>query len=699
MPRLPRRFPHLVGLVLAIAASPLALHAATPSQAAPAQSPALAIDGLGKGVTPLGGPWQFHLGDDASFALPQTADATGLQGWEALSPDATWGAQGHPAYTGYGWYRKHLHLTTSPGAEPDIAMLIRHIDDAYEIYWNGKLVGHYGTMPPNSSYLWTPPPQTFGLGPIRDGVLALRVWKAPLNSFDTDQLGGLNYAPVIGSPSAITALKAQSDYSWLRSRQYTFGLTSLYVLVALLGLLAWLRNRSQNVLLWLAVFCAAPTTSTFLVGLRLPFTYNFALGWLQPVLAIQDIGLWFLLLYLLKLNEVGWLYRLTRIIAIVSIVSASLDGLLTLNDWSDPRITMWAQIADATLTLIFTVLEAYPLLLVGMALRKKLDLSTWLLAIAAFIAEMLSVVRIAVEQGSRYTHWTIGNKLTAPLFTINGNVFIPQTITNSLLLLAIIYAAYRYVRDAIHRQGALEQEFKSARELQQVLIPDVLPELPGFAVTSAYRPAQEVGGDFFQIIPLEGESAGSTMILLGDVSGKGLRAAMTVSLIVGATRTLAKFAPNPAELLSELNTRLFGRMQFGFTTCLAMRLSPDGRCTIASAGHPAPFLNQHELDLPGALPLGVVADAVYKETTVNLGEGDHFALYTDGLLEARSPSGEIFSFARLDALFSSRPNADQATQAAVDFGQDDDITVLTLTRLATGQRASTALSTPGFAPA
>ena len=70
-------------------------------------------------------------------------------------------------------------------------MLIRHIDDAYEIYWNGKLVSRFGTMPPNPSYLWSPPPQTFGLGPIRDGVLALRVWKAPLNSFDTDQLGGL----------------------------------------------------------------------------------------------------------------------------------------------------------------------------------------------------------------------------------------------------------------------------------------------------------------------------------------------------------------------------------------------------------------------------------------------------------------------------------------------------------------------------
>jgi len=699
MSRLPRRLPLLLGFVLATAASPLVLHAAVLAQAGPAQSPVLAIDGLGKGVTPLAGPWQFHLGDDPSFALPQTADATGVQGWEALSPDATWGAQGHPAYTGYGWYRKHIHLTTSPGAEPDIAMLIRRIDNAYQIYWNGKLVGKSGTFPPNSSYPYNPPPQTFGLGPIRDGVLAVRVWKAPLSSFDSDLLGGLNFAPVIGSPSAIEALKAQSDYSWLRSRQYTFGQQSLYVLVALLGLLAWSRNRSQYVLLWLAVFCGAQPVSTFLVGLRLPFTYDFALGWLQPVLATIDIGLWFLLLYLLKLDEIPWLHRLTRIIAIISIVSASLDGLLSMSDWSNPRLTVWFQIADGLLTVIFTVLDAYPLLLVGMALRKKLDRSTWLLAIAAFVAEMFSVLRITLNQGSRYTHWTIGKQLTAPLFTINGNVFVLQTILNSLLLLAIIYAAYRYVRDAMHRQGALEQEFKSARELQQVLIPDVLPELPGFAVTSAYRPAQEVGGDFFQIIPLEGESAGSTMILLGDVSGKGLKAAMTVSLIVGAARTLAKFAPHPADMLSELNVRLCGRMQGGFTTCLAMRLSPDGQCTMASAGHPAPFLNLHELELPGALPLGVMADTVYKEATFNLGEGDHFALYTDGLLEARSPSGEIFSFARLDKLFSSRPNADQATQAAVDFGQDDDITVLTLTRLATGQRASTALSTPGFAPA
>jgi serine phosphatase RsbU (regulator of sigma subunit) len=174
---------------------------------------------------------------------------------------------------------------------------------------------------------------------------------------------------------------------------------------------------------------------------------------------------------------------------------------------------------------------------------------------------------------------------------------------------------------------------------------------------------------------------------------------MTVSLIVGATRTLATFASGPAELLAELNTRLYGRMQGGFTTCLAMRLSPDGTCTMASAGHPAPFLNKQQLELPGALPLGVVSNAAYTESTINVHEGNHFSLYTDGLLEARNSSGEIFSFARLDALFSARPNAAEATEAAVDFGQDDDITVLTLTRLARGQQSTTRLIVSALASA
>ena len=699
MPRLPRRSPLLAGVVFA-ALAVVTVQAATPADIAPAkQGPVLAIDALGKGAASLGGPWQFHLGDDPAFAQPQTADSAGANGWEQIGADQPWGAKGHRSYTGYAWYRKHLSLSAAPGASPEFYLFFRRIDDASEFYWNGQLVGHDGRFPPNPTYSFQPLPQIVHLGPIRDGVLAVRVWKAPLNSFDTGLQGGFYAPPIVGSLEAVTAEKTSQDYTWLRGRQYTFALQSLYGLGMFLSLLAWLRNRSQRVLLAMAAFGGSPVLAMFLVGLRLPLSYNFSLGWLQPVLGIQDIGLWFLLLYLLDLSENKRLARLTRILAIVVMVSTSLDGLLTINDWSQPGITLMAQWADAVLTALFTSLELYPLVLVGFALRKRLDVSRWLLAVAAFLSGMLSVTRIALQQGSRFTNWTIGNKLSNPLFFINGNGFSLQTIANTLLLIAIIYAVYRYVRDAARHQGALQQEMKSARELQQILIPETLPELHGFAVTSAYRPAQEVGGDFFQIIPLEGEFAGSTLVLLGDVSGKGLKAAMTVSLIVGAARTAAAFTPHPAGVLAELNARLHGRMQGGFTTCLAMRLSPDGTCTMASAGHPAPFLNKEQLELPGALPLGVVANPTYKEETIALREGDHCSLYTDGLLEARNTSGEIFSFERLDALFSSRPNAAQASQAAVNFGQDDDITVLTLTRLATGARSTTELTTPSFAPA
>jgi hypothetical protein len=571
---LPRRLPLLAGAVF-VALTVSSRAAAPPDVTLIKQGPVLSVDALGKGTAPLDGPWQFHIGDDPTWALPQTPDATGSNGWEQLSPGETCGGMGYSASPVFACYHQHRHIVSFPVTAPDIFIIIRRIDDSYAIYWNGQLVGHKGNPPPNPSFPRNPPIQTFGLGPVRDGVLALRVWKAPLQSFDSEQLGGLSFAPVIGSPTAISAEKTEQDYSWLRSRQYYFGLQSIYGLVMVLGLLTWLRNRSQHVLLFIAVFCGAPLASMILTGLRLPFSDNFAIGWLQPVLGIRDVALWFLLLYLLKLDENPRVARLTRILAIAIVISTSLDGALVLVDWSNPAITTPAQMTDGILTAVFTLLEMYPLVLVALALRKRLDAARWLVAITAFFTGMLSVVRIAVSQGARYTHWTIGQTISAPLFTINGNAFIPQTLADTALLLAIIYAVYRYMQEFTRRQSSLEQELKSARELQQILIPETLPELPGFAVTSAYRPAQEVGGDFFQIIPLEGEFAGSTLILLGDVSGKGLKAAMTVSLIVGAARTLAKFAPQPADLLAELNVRLYGRLQGGFTTCLAMRLSPD----------------------------------------------------------------------------------------------------------------------------
>jgi serine phosphatase RsbU (regulator of sigma subunit) len=103
--------------------------------------------------------------------------------------------------------------------------------------------------------------------------------------------------------------------------------------------------------------------------------------------------------------------------------------------------------------------------------------------------------------------------------------------------------------------------------------------------------------------------------------------------------------------------------------------------------------------MAGALPLGLTTVAEYEETTVHLRAGDHFVLYTDGLLEARMASGELYSFERLQKLVASRPDAAQATEAAVHFGQQDDITVLTLTRLGVGEESRTQLIAPVLAPA
>jgi serine phosphatase RsbU (regulator of sigma subunit) len=337
------------------------------------------------------------------------------------------------------------------------------------------------------------------------------------------------------------------------------------------------------------------------------------------------------------------------------------------------------------------LIETYPLVLIGFAIGKRLDIARWLMAILGALTQLTLGFQNFTGQGQRFTHWTISQRTYQPLFTLFGIPFELNGLEFTLLLISIIYAVYRYTVEQSERQGALEQEFKSAQELQQVLIPETLPSLDGYAVTSAYQPAQQVGGDFFQLIA---QPDGSALLVLGDVSGKGLKAAMTVSLIVGTIRTVADTVDDPAEILSILNRRLHGRLKDGFVTCLALRLTADGDGVLANAGHPAPFLNKEELNLAGALPLGLDFHADYENVRFHLAVGDRLTLYTDGLLEARNAAGDLFSFERLRALIATQPDAKQATDAAVAFGQDDDITVLTLTRLAPGVASTTSLLAP-----
>ena len=657
-------------------------------------TPTLVLKELGKGTAPLDGPWQFHLGDDPAWAGETFNDS----GWEQLTADQPWGSQSHPSYAGYAWYRRHITLSPADGASPDIALLIPAIDDAYKLYWNGVPVGHLGSFPPHLDWMNFVPAQTYGLGPVRNGVLAVRVYKVALSSTDDGTAGGFEGLPIIGSPEAIATKKDALDFRWLRGQQFRFALTVLYGLASLLSLIAWLRDRRERLLFWMAVYTAMPLLELFFNGLRLPVSNIWLTFLVQTSIQIREISQWFLLLWLLQLDVHVKLFRFVRIAAIISFAAGTLDGLLSFVYPPIMGVTSF-QIADAVLTFFILPFEAIPTLLVvyAMVLRKRLDSARWLVAGFALIGGTFYSVQNVLSQGTRFTHWTLAAKMVAPQFTLFGSSFPIQSILRTLLFLSIVYAVVRYAIENRRRQATLEQEFQNARELQQLLIPETLPALPGYAVTSAYRPAQEVGGDFFQILPLEGEYSKSMMIVLGDVSGKGLKAAMTVSMIVGAVRTLVETTASPAEVLAGLNRRLHGRMQEGFATCLALRLDPRGHCVLASAGHPAPYLNEEEVELPGALPLGLIASAAYEEMSLKLRQGDHFALYTDGLLEARNASGEIFSFERLDKLFAGRPDAAEASEAAVHFGQDDDITVLTFTRLAVGQESTTTFTNPFLA--
>jgi serine phosphatase RsbU (regulator of sigma subunit) len=216
-------------------------------------------------------------------------------------------------------------------------------------------------------------------------------------------------------------------------------------------------------------------------------------------------------------------------------------------------------------------------------------------------------------------------------------------------------------------------EMASAREVQQRLVPAALPEIAAYRLAAAYLPAAEVGGDFYQVLEQRDSAA---LILVGDVSGKGLKAAMKGALAIGATRTLASEELNPGLLLTRLNRELVRAQDGGFITCLCARIARDGAVILANAGHLAPYCNGEEVELESGLPLGIAADLEYGETGLQLNHGDRLMLLSDGVVEARKADGELFGFERTRAI--STQSAEQIAKTAELFGQEDDITVLTL---------------------
>ena len=654
-----------------------------PPPSGSAHAPFLVIQGVGKGIVPIDGDWQFHTGDDLRWTQPSFDDSK----WSTIQTDDTWANQGYPSYTGFAWYRRHINIVPSARETGDYSIFIQEVQDACEIYWNGRLIGRYGRVPPHAIWYYTLFPQSYPLTGATSGVLAVRVWKAPLDAFDLSTNGGI-YLPQVGDPQTIALQESAQEWQIISGDLFDYGLVLLRTFIAFLCLVLWYRNRKEHLFVWVAVYTAAPVAIDIINRLfRIQIPWSIARALNQPIYVLYLVSMWFLLVWLLRLHQNKDLVRWTRVIAYVAMAAGAGDGLLAFF-WASA--TLWMQWADGILNTLIVLVQVFQFVVIGIALRQKQDAPRWAVALGALVVQMIYFLEAATALGQRFTHWSFFDFINNPLFQIQEVYFYPEKVVSLALFAAILYAVYRYALEQQARHNVMEHELQSGREVQQVLVPEKLPAIEGFAVTSAYQPYSEVGGDFFQIIP---SPDGSTMVALGDVSGHGLKAGMSVAMIVGVLRAEAK-RTSPAEILGALNRCMVGRMGGGFATGIVFRVDGDGTITFANAGHLPPFLNGQEYTLDASLPLGLIDYSDYTEMKLQMQPGDQLSVYTDGVLEATNAAGELFGFERMKALFAARPTAEEAVRAAIDFGQEDDITVLTLTRLAAGVESTTSLSAP-----
>jgi predicted ester cyclase len=238
----------------------------------------------------------------------------------------------------------------------------------------------------------------------------------------------------------------------------------------------------------------------------------------------------------------------------------------------------------------------------------------------------------------------------------------------------------------------IEQELIVARDIQHTSLPKEVPQLEGWQITPYYQPAREVGGDFYDFHLL---SEGRLGLVVGDATGKGVPAALVMSTTLGMLQLAARALdfPSPGEVLKQVNETLLARIPSNmFVTCFYAILEPEsGRLSYANAGHDLPYLwhsgECEELRARG-MPLGLMPGMGYEEKETVLQGGDSALLYTDGLVEAHDPKGEMFGFPRLQALVSELAEEESSLGEALleelysfvgeGWEQEDDITLLTL---------------------
>jgi hypothetical protein len=577
---------------------------------------------------------------------------------------------------GWAWYRLRVPVAAREGERLALESPI-YVDDGYQVFANGELLsgfgkfGGYGKPPivystaPAMILVPQPGGSIGGAGPIMQAV-AFRVWMGPMGLTHSPYAGGLHYAPMLGVVSAIEAqtrldileLDAESSFAPFEG-----------VLLFLLGAVAAgliLFDHADRVYLWIAgvlLFTAlsdgALTVFTLTQFLSLRTYFMFFDVFSNPLQLCGWIMVWW---YWFRLNRPAWLPKTSLALLLFYMVTKALGGDFFYGVVLHPSGAAF-NLASVVFRLLFLPLLIF---VITLGIRKE-GVEGWLVlpAVLPLVISQFSSEMIVLDLPVKWAPFGI-------------TIFVSQ-VSNLVSAAAISLLLLRRLLLSVRRQRLMALDVKQAQEVQQVILPEAPLAMPGLTIESDYRPAREVGGDFFQIIPHKTD--GSLLIVVGDVTGKGLKAGMLVALLVGAIRTAAEMSDEPEAMLATLNRRLMGRGD-AHATCIALRIASDGAVTLVNAGHLAPYLNGEPIAMDGALPLGLTEKAQSSMMHFQLEKGDRLMLMSDGITEATDADGSLFGFERVNELMRTAKSVAEIAGAAQAFGQEDDISVISVTRTA-----------------
>jgi len=607
----------------------------------------------------LGPRWLFAPGDNPVWASPTLDDSA----WMTVSTEKNlvdYGIHDIP----FAWYRPHIHLR--PGTR-NLTVATLNMLGRYEIFANGVRIGGNGAMMrplflQEDAVLAFAVPDNL-LAPRGDLVLAIRYAR---NRAAQNGLGKSTplYAGSVHLLSQDSAPR-EASYRAAHSGSPALIACGLAFIVCLISFALYFALPNNKEYLAVAILLLAACLAAAMVTWQRMQASTFpAYLALFVFVGIENFALIEFVRLILHLPRTPWLLALEIVSSLAFVLdSTEILGILPpyfyLVFYFAPVLIVKVLLPVMLVTGWLRGNKEALLLLPAILLGSFADYWNFVRDVASLfrLTALYPYLRFSVSVGSyQVDFWRLGDF--------------------AFYLAVLLFLILRTVRIA-HERALAAAELEAARTVQQVLIPEEILTVPGFVLQSVYKPAGQVGGDFFQILPVKG---GGVLVVIGDVSGKGMPAAMTVSLLVGTVRTLAHYSQSPGEILAAMNQRMMARSNGGFTTCLVLRADADGTLTLANAGHIAPYLAGRELQIESGLPLGLAAESVYAESTFQLAPGRQLTLLTDGVVEARDKAGALLGFERSAAL--SLEPAEAIATAAQAFGQDDDITVLTLVRTA-----------------